>query len=206
LFLHLQFKEKRIESRAYKDESTDKMKRENRNMKSVKQNFIVAIAFVSLIAGWAMMLSGVGKSRESFARMEDPVTLVRDVDGPTKQPFQTEVKVTVAAGLTSNTGSIDVPVGKLMVIEHISVQGTAPAGQNVFASITNHVAPDLTLRKHIFPAKNQVFGTSNYFLVSESLRLYADAPGIGVRIDRDASTSIASAAFVVSGYFVDKQF
>lgn len=175
-------------------------------MKSVKQNFIVAIAFVSLIAGWAMMLSGVGKSNAASARMDDPVTLVRDVDGPTKQPFQTEVKVTVASGLSAANGFIDVPSGKLMVIEHISVQGTAPAGQSIFPSITSHVVPDLTLRKQIFPAKNQVFGTSNYFLVSESLRLYADAPSITVRLDRDAFTGTCSAFFVVSGYFVDKQF
>jgi hypothetical protein len=175
-------------------------------MKSLKQNFIVAVGFVSLIAGLAVMLPSLAKSGESFARMEDPVTLVRDVDNPTKQPFQTEVKVTVAVGLTANTGSIEVPLGKLMVIEHVSIQGTAPAGQSIFPSITSHVVPDLTLRKHIFPAKNQVFGASNYFLVSESLRLYADGPSIGVRIDRDSSTGSSSALFVVSGYFVDKQF
>jgi hypothetical protein len=205
-FLHLQFNEQRIESRAYKDEMTEKMKRENSNMQSVKQNFIVAIAFVSLIAGWAMMLSGVGKSSASFARMDDPVTLVRDVDGPTKEPFQTEVKMNIVSGLSLGSGFIDVPLGKLMVIEHVSVQGTAPAGQNIFPSIYTHVAPDLTLRKHIFPAKNQVFGANTFFLVSESLRLYSDGPSITVRIDRDTTTSTCSATFVVSGYFVDKQF
>jgi hypothetical protein len=175
-------------------------------MKSVKQNFIVAIGFVSLIAGLAMMLSGFARSSESFARMEDPITLVRDVDNPTKQPFQTEVKVTVASGLSAAVGSIDVPSGKLMVIEHVSIQGTAPAGQSIFPSISSHVVPDLTLRKQIFPPKSQVFGTSNYFLVSESLRLYADAPSIGVRLDRDAFAGTCTALFVVSGYFVDKQF
>jgi len=175
-------------------------------MKSLKQNFIVAVGFVCLIVGLAMMLSGFGKSGESFARMEDPVTLVRDVDGPTKEPFQTEVKMNIVSGLSIGNGFIDVPLGKLMVIEHVSVQGTAPAGQNIFASIYNHVAPDMTLRKHIFPAKNQVFGANTYFLVSESLRLYSDGPSITVRIDRDTTTSACSAAFVVSGYFVDKQF
>src|SRR5262249_52275501 len=142
----------------------------------------------------------------TFARMQDPVTLVRDVDNPTKQPFQVEVKVTAAAGVSGQNGSISVPSGKLMVIEHVSARGTSPVGQTLMYSVSTHLIPDLTLRSTILPTTSQPFGNLNFFYASHALRLYGDAPGISVRVDRDASTGTASTSFVVSGYFVDKQF
>jgi hypothetical protein len=167
------------------------------------KNVLLALGFVVLIGCLAQLFTSFGRGSESSA---DPITLVRDVDNPTKQPFQQEVKVNVTAGLTAGNNFITIPTGKLLVIEHVSVQGKAPVGQNVFYSIYNHVAPDLTERKHIFPATNEVFNGGNWFLVSESLRLYADAPSITLYVDRDATTGTATALFVVSGYFVDKQF
>src|SRR5689334_1255620 len=166
------------------------------------RNVLVALGFIGLIGCMAVIFASFGRGGASSA---DPITLVRDVDNPTKQPFQQEVKVTVASGLTAGSSFISIPTGKLLVIEHVSVQGKAPVGQNAFFSIYNHVAPDLTERKHIFPATNEVFNGGNWFLVSESLRLYADSPSITVYVDRDATSSTAQALFVVSGYFVDKQ-
>ena len=168
-----------------------------------KKQFIVALAFVIGVGCFALLFAGLVRGGASSA---DPITLVRDVDNPTKQPFQQEVKVTVASGLTAGNNLISIPSGKLFVIEHVSVQGKAPAGQNLLYSIYSHVAPDLTERKHIFPATPQVFGANTFYLVSESLRLYADTPSITVYVDRDATAGSASALFVVSGYFVDKQF
>lgn len=175
-------------------------------MKRNRNSIIAAVSFATLVCGLVMMLATSGRGGESHARMEDLPLLVRDIDNPTRQPFQEEVKVTVPVGLTSQTGTILVPTGKLMVIEHVTARGTTPAGQNVLYSITNHVVPDLTLRKHVFPATQQTFGASTTYIVSESLRLYADSPSIGVRIDRDGTAGSISATFIVSGYFVDKQF
>ncbi len=128
---------------------------------------------------------------------------VRDVDGA-KQPFQQEVEVTLEPGMTAQNGGIVVPVGKLMVIEQVSATAAPPAGQRFLFSLLTHVAPDLTLRQNFLQATHETVGPSTYYLVSQSVRIYADTPSAAVRVDRIATTDTVTVTFVVSGYFIDK--
>jgi hypothetical protein len=132
---------------------------------------------------------------------ENPI-YVRDVDGA-KQPFQTEVEVTLEPGAGGQNAGIPIPVGKLMVIEQISASAFAPAGQKLLFSMLTHVAPDLTLRRNFLQTTHDTFG-GNFFMTSQSVRIYADTPSAAVRVDRDLTTNTVTATFVVSGYFIDK--
>jgi len=135
---------------------------------------------------------------------ESSPVLVRDVDRPTSQPFQAEVQVTLGDGQGGQNGFISVPTGKLFVIEQVSAQGTTPAGQRARFSILTHVAPDLVSRTHLLQTSKENEGSNDFFMASQQVRIYADAPGPLLRATRDFTTGTASFTFVVSGYFVDK--
>ncbi|HEY7543233.1 MAG TPA: hypothetical protein VID27_00030 [Blastocatellia bacterium] len=129
---------------------------------------------------------------------------VRDVDNPARQPFQQEVELTLDPGAGGENVAINVPAGKLFVIEQVSASGFAPAGQKMLFSVMTHIAPDLVTRKHLLQTTNSDFGASNFFMASQSVRIYADTPAVLARAERDFTTGTATARFVVSGYFVNK--
>src|SRR5262249_22229823 len=121
---------------------------------------------------------------------------VRNVDGPTRQPFQQQVQVTLDPGALGQNAGVTVPSGKLMVIEQVSAQSFPPAGQKVLFSILTHVVPDLTLRGNLLQTTSDTFGGSSFFMASQSVHIYADAPGALVRVDRDSSSGTVNATFV----------
>ncbi len=130
--------------------------------------------------------------------------LVRDVDRPTAQPFEQEIDVTLPNGQGGENAFLSVPLGKLLVIEQVSANGTAPSGQHLNFSILSRVLPDLTLRPHRLSSVQEIGSPETFFVQSQQVRIYADAT-VGVRIDRgSANTGTANATFVVSGYLVNK--
>lgn len=129
---------------------------------------------------------------------------VRDIDNPARQPFQQEVELMLDPGEGGENVAINVPIGKLFVIEQISASGFAPAGQKMLFSVMTHISPDLVTRKHLLQTTNSTFGASNFFMASQSVRIYADTPSALARVERDFTTGTATARLVVSGYFVDK--
>lgn len=134
---------------------------------------------------------------------------VRDVDRPTAQPFQYEAVVTLEEGQGGQNAVIPVPVGKLLVIENVSVWGMAPADQRIqqFAILT-HVAPDNVYRPHYlhFTKQDNGYGANEYS-VGQQLRIYADTPNAYARVTRTSANNLNSTVtfnFTVSGYFVNK--
>jgi hypothetical protein len=131
---------------------------------------------------------------------------VRDVDRPTAQPFQYETEVTLEEGEGGQNAAIPVPQGKLLVIEYVSVFGTAPASQRIqqFGLLT-HVAPDNVMRPHYlqFTKQDTGFGSFEY-TAAQQVRVYADTPGAAARVTRTPATGTVTFRFIVSGYFVNK--
>jgi hypothetical protein len=132
--------------------------------------------------------------------------LIRNVDRPEAQPFQYEAVVTLEEGEGGQNTPIPIPQGKLLVIEHVSAFGVAPADQKLSTfSILTHVAPDNTLRPHYLESTKVDLGNgSNQYTVSQQLRLYADMPDAAARITRAGTSGTATIRFTVSGYFVNK--
>lgn len=151
---------------------------------------------------WSVEISGMPTVKVESST-SNPV-YVRDIDNPARQPFQQEVELTLDPGKGGENVAINVPIGKLFVIEQISASGFAPAGQKMLFSVMTHIAPDLVTRRHLLQTTNSAFGASNFFMASQSVRIYADTPSALARAERDFTTGTATARFVVSGYFFDK--
>ncbi|HKQ09051.1 MAG TPA: hypothetical protein VJ464_28270 [Blastocatellia bacterium] len=151
---------------------------------------------------WSVGISGVPSVKVD----SDPANpiYVTNVEGAKPQPFQQEVEVTVDPGLGAQSGAINVPLGKLLVIEQVSASAFPPAGQKILFSLLTHVAPDNTLRKHLLHTSGDTFGGGSYFEASQTVRVYADTPSALVHVDRDVTTGSVLARFVVSGYLIDK--
>jgi len=129
--------------------------------------------------------------------------LVRDVDRPTAQPFEQQVEVTIPDGGGGENGFFSVPLGKLLVIEQVSARGNAPSGQRLNFSILSHTLPDLTQRFHYLARVQDEDSPTTFFVQSQQVRIYADASA-SVRIDRNGSTGMATATFVVTGHLINK--
>lgn len=155
----------------------------------------------------ACLLSSAGETRAQ--------TTIRDIDRPTRQPFQITLANELVAEPTRIVEVVNVPLGKRLVIEHASVQVVvAPTPDrrslvNIFlrtqvgGEVADHV---LSLdKKRDLPAS-----TADIFQASQPLRVYAD-PGTtvsalvsfnsGSRSDNVDQANINR--LTLSGYFVD---
>jgi len=145
----------------------------------------------------------VGTPNVLIGNTESSPALVRDVDRPTAQPFQQEIEVTIPDGQGGENGFITVPPGKLLVIEQVSAEGSAPAGQSLSFYVLSRVLPDDTRRPHRLLAAKEEGASNSYFVASQQVRIYAEAIA-SVRVSRVGSTGSANSTFVVSGHLVDK--
>ena len=126
------------------------------------------------------------------------------IDLTTMEPFQQEVTVTLNAGQSGQNVPINVPSGKLFVIEQVSAYGSAPSDQRINFSLLTHIAPDLSSRSHrLLFDKITTSGTS-YYTVSQMVKIYADTPSAYARVSRSPAIDSVTFYFTVSGYFVDK--
>jgi len=136
-----------------------------------------------------------------------PVPL-RDVDNPARQPFQAEAVGGIADG-ASTTGDITlttVPVGKRLVIEHVSVLGKMLAPQRLVLGGMGSGQPGGKV--HWLDIKVQgsnADATLDYFVASQLVRFYQDPGPVRCLAERDstAGANPASVTFTISGYFVD---
>jgi hypothetical protein len=133
---------------------------------------------------------------------------LRDVDNPARQPFQAEAVGGFADG-ASTTGDITlttVPVGKRLVIEHVSVLGKMLAPQRLVLGGIGSGQPGGKV--HWLEIKVQgsnADGTLDYFVASQLVRFYQDPGPVRCLAERDstAGANPASVTFTISGYFVD---
>ena len=133
----------------------------------------------------------------------DPV-LVRDVDNPAPEPFQTTVLVSVSEGNAVGSESMAIPPGKQLVVEHVSAVVSLPIGQKVIRVGVKTELSGSGLVEHFLPATLQGTQTADrdIFIASQQTRLYAD-PQLIVTFERDDFSGNASSEFAISGYLVD---
>lgn len=126
------------------------------------------------------------------------------VDLTTMEPYQESVIVTLNSGESGKNVSIDVPGGKLFVVEQISAYGSAPSDQRIDLSVMTHIAPDMTYRSHYLLADRQTINGTSHYKSSQTVKIYGDAPNIYARVARSAAPDSITFRFTVSGYFVNK--
>jgi len=130
--------------------------------------------------------------------------LTRDVDRPTAQPFQHQAILELADGQHTVDAQIPVPEGKLLVIEFISLNGSAPKDHQIYLSVLTRVAPDNIYRPHYIEYSKQDFGSFNHYTANQMVRIYADPPLATVRLQHLPLTGAVAFRCNISGYFVDK--
>lgn len=135
---------------------------------------------------------------------------VKASDNPAFQPYQVEDD----AGVISpngyyKTATFDVPAGKRLVIEFVSILVYLDSGDNLQEAVVNVSKPGGGVITHSLT--RTATGASNgcvacgTFTVTQPLHLYCEA-GIGalkVQTQRVNTTGLYKTAFSVSGYLVD---
>ncbi len=136
---------------------------------------------------------------------------VKAADNPAFQPyqFQDETGGVISPNGYYKTVSFDVPAGKRLVIEFVSILVYLDSGDNLQEAVVTVSKPGGGVITHSLT--RTVTGPSNgcaacgTFTVTQPLRLYCEA-GVGalkVQTQRVNSSGLYKTAFSVSGYLVD---
>jgi hypothetical protein len=113
----------------------------------------------------------------------------------------------LSAGTQIGEVPFDIPDGKRLVVEAVSVQASVPAGQRVrvFLDVLEGISPVLS----VLPVQSTgpILGTE-YYVANQPFKLRRDAiPGstdeIRVRVFRDSPTGEAGLLVTIHGYLVD---
>jgi hypothetical protein len=95
-----------------------------------------------------------------------------------------------------------VPADKRLVIEEVTIKGTAPPDGYVQSSIRN-TANGVTITPDLIMVSQGIFGSTKILLASQNVRWYADP---GTAVDVFAAKSFPDSANIyatISGYLVD---
>ena len=129
--------------------------------------------------------------------------LVRDVDRSAPQPFSYST-ATSFPGTSDFAGpmTFNVPAGKILVIETVSMKVEVAAGSNLraaFATFSGGVASEFYL-----PMTGTPWGAFQRFQTTQQVRIHAD-PGAQVwtLVQREGALPGGAAWFNVAGYLVD---
>ncbi len=130
--------------------------------------------------------------------------LVRDVDNPARQPFETNQSCSAGGALGCQL-SFTVPAGKRLVIEYASMHASIPVGEVAELSIVTSVAG--TFVEHVLPLTppSVPFAAGGLVArVGQVVRLYAD-PGtvVFVNVGRSGVGSPTNFSVSISGHLVD---
>jgi hypothetical protein len=102
----------------------------------------------------------------------------------------------------------DVPAGKRLVIEHVTVRAELPPGQRARASIVVTLEASRVTHHLVMVSQGTVIGSPTNraaFVASQPIRLYVDGGqgAWGVNVERDSSVEGGIAYASLSGHFVD---
>jgi hypothetical protein len=138
---------------------------------------------------------------------------VREVDKPANQPFQAIITLHIDQNVTSDTAFFTVPAGKRLVIEFVSVFGSAGDGNKMTASfsttviLNNGSGPVVTAEHRLVMFEQGQINDPVNFAAAQSMRVYADpATDVNVIIARTNPPPVdtsASATITISGYLID---
>jgi hypothetical protein len=131
--------------------------------------------------------------------------LVRDVDNPARQPFETNQNCSPSGGALGCQMSFTVPAGKRLVIEYASMHASIPAGEVAELAIGTTVAG--TFVEHVLPLTppSMPFAAGGLVArVGQVVRLYAD-PGtvIFLNVGRSGVGTPTNFSVSISGHLVD---
>jgi len=162
-----------------------------------------------LLSGYGvLLLAGVIAlllPQNGYANVAGDYAWANNIDSRAIEPFQKSVTVTMTAGVAgTNVWIPDVPSGKLLVIEQVSAYGVAPWDQEINFSLMTRVVPNYSYISHYLLSNRLTKNSLTSHTVSQTVKIYADAPGFYARVSRSSSPDTVTFFFNVSGYLIDK--
>lgn len=121
-----------------------------------------------------------------------------------REPFQHTVLTDNWGGNTFRNFTVEIPAGKMLIVQTVSVSAVVEAGQEVKANVTVQGIGGLS--SHPIPlAKEGTFDGGDLYVGTESITAYAKGSfGLLASVVRDsASGAGGQVRFSVSGYLVD---
>ena len=183
-------------------------------MRLVKRNLIgmalvAAVGALPLVSGSpALAASNKDVIVVNTPAAPVPVTgAVEVVNDSLNAPYIRLASASLPAGTQIGEVTFDIPDGKRLVVEAVSVQASVPAGQRVrvFLDVLEGISPVLS----VLPVQSTgpILGTE-YYVANQPFKLRRDAiPGsideIRVRVFRDSPIDEAGLLVTIHGYLVD---
>ena len=191
-------------------------------MKMKKWTVLFSEGHVRRLAGLGIALTVVAVLRAQDDPPPAPAPLSVIVSGPVdvrgsvdtlndafRTPFNSNVTGTRATGVLRSVGAINVPIGKRLVIETISVRVRVPAGQRVLTHLEGTPAAG-TRPGFECPLELQFEGTfdrEDVFCGTHRIRLVIDRRTVSqleFNVSRSANFSTASFTAFLGGYLEDE--
>ncbi len=135
-----------------------------------------------------------------------PSSALAKKSADTKQPFQTQMSLNLADGISGANAAVTIPSGKRLVIQYASAWAQTPSGQTVTFTIQTMLNDATKFTPHYLPAVQQNSDAINeIFIAGTAVHLYADAPQVMLRVDRGSVITGAVIAYIsISGYLIDQ--
>jgi hypothetical protein len=121
------------------------------------------------------------------------------------EPFQFADDANFVAGSTTALVSVNVPVGKILVIEFLSAEARVPPGQRARFSVSVTGAGGGNGLGFVEATSQGTFSGEDIFVGSQQVRLYHGSaqPPVLMLATRDSTAGAGSATFSVGGYLID---
>lgn len=129
--------------------------------------------------------------------------LVRDVDNAARHFLQASGDISIANTAEFSISLLDVPSGKRLVIEYVSLTAAVPTGEKLLAMVTTLQPFGAQLSWPLPLISQGTFGTSDKFVAGQPVRLYVNPGGNVSGTLIPSITGSVSGTFTISGYLVD---
>lgn len=178
-------------------------------MRLISRMLITAVGVLLLLMGSPVL----GASQRDVVVVNPPAEpvpvsgAVEVVNDARFEPYISLATTLLSAGTVLGEVTFDVPEGKRLIVETVSVQADVPTGQKVRVMLDVLVGISPTLSVVPVQSPGPFLGVE-YYVANQPFKLRKDAlPGatdeIRVRMIRDAPAGGAGLAVTIHGYLVD---
>jgi hypothetical protein len=118
---------------------------------------------------------------------------------PARVPFQQQVALSIANGGPGGFSPVSIPAGQRLIVEYVSLTGSAPAGQKLSVSIQTTVSNATAAYSVPIQLQETADGTDK-LVANQMMKIYAEGPEFHVACWRTKVDGPAQMTFNISGY------
>ena len=145
-------------------------------------------------------LKGAGLRSLLLVLLSAPFMAAQTVaPAPARVPFQQQVVLLIANGGPGGFAPVSIPTGQRLIIEYVSLSGSAPAGQMLSASIQTTVSNATAEYSVGIQVRESANGTDK-LAANQMMKFYAEGPEFHVACWRSKTDGPATMTFNISGY------